>query len=168
MKISTCCAALIILAISILLPAPQAEAVVRIGMELPSGQFQDLRGNSVRLPDKTRGKVTVILFWALGCSSCREDLPAIDAVYRKFRAKGVEVLAINLGQLKGDVDKFAKEAGISYTMLLDLDKKSTQLYDVQGIPRTIILDRKGTIRFKIIGSTPPGLIRKYVQSLLDS
>ncbi|GAM07875.1 thiol-disulfide oxidoreductase ResA [Geobacter sp. OR-1] len=146
----------------------QSWGAVKIGMTLPAGQFRDLRGNSVRLPAATSGRITVILLWALGCSSCREDLPALDALYRKLKPRGVEVVGINIGQGKSDVEKFSREAGISYSLLLDPEKKSVALYDAAGIPRTIILDRNGTIRFKIIGSTPPELIRKYVTSLLDS
>lgn len=148
--------------------AASTAGTLRVGMNLPAGQFQDLRGNQVKIPEITRGKVTVIHFWALGCSSCREEMPAMDALYRKLRPKGFEIFAINSGQRKADIEIFARENGISYTILLDPDRKSTQLYEVAGIPRTLILDRNGTIRFKIIGVTPPELLRKYVTSLLDS
>jgi peroxiredoxin len=137
-------------------------------MSLPVGQFQGLKGGSIRLPDAVRGKVAVIHFWSLGCSSCREEMPAMDPLYRKLRARGVEIVAVNMGQGRSEIEKFARETGLSYSLLLDPEKQSVQLYDVAGVPRTIILDRNGTIRFKIIGSTPIELIRKYVTSLLDS
>ncbi|MBT0665602.1 TlpA family protein disulfide reductase [Geobacter pelophilus] len=159
---------LLLLLTLLFFPAGRAEAVVKIGMNLPAGQFQGLKGGSVRLPDAVRGKVAVIHFWALGCSSCREEMPAMDSIYRKLRARGVEIVAVNMGQGRSEVEKFARETGISYSLVLDPERQSVQLYDVAGIPRTIILDRNGTIRFKIIGSTPAELIRKYVTSLLDS
>jgi peroxiredoxin len=92
----------------------------------------------------------------------------MDPLYRKLRARGVEIVAVNMGQGRSEIEKFARETGLSYSLLLDPEKQSVQLYDVAGVPRTIILDRNGTIRFKIIGSTPIELIRKYVTSLLDS
>lgn len=151
----------------LLASALPAEAAVRVGTTLPAAQFVALKGAPIRLPDAVSGKVAVIHFWTIGCSSCKEEMPAMEALYRRLRGKGVQIIAVNVGQGKKDVEAFVREAGISYPVLIDTDRKSLQLLEVSGVPRTIVLDRSGVIRFKIIGSTPPELLGKYVQSLID-
>ncbi len=157
----------ILLLTALVITTIPAEAAVRVGNTLPEVQYSTLQGAPIRLPDSVRGKVAVIHFWSIGCSSCKEEMPAMESFYKRVRNKGVEIIAVNVGQGKKDVEEFVREAGISYPVLIDRERKSQQLLEVSGVPRTILLDRSGVIRFKIIGSTPPELLSKYVQSLID-
>jgi len=147
------------------LGASVASAAVRVGDVAPRLTLTDMKGIPFVIPDGIRGKVAIILFWTAGCSSCKEDMPALDALYREYRRKGLIVIAINTGQSPENVRAALTGLGVSYPVLLDQQNKSVGSYDVIGVPRIFILDRNSTIRLKIVGSTPRETIRKSIQSL---
>jgi cytochrome c biogenesis protein CcmG/thiol:disulfide interchange protein DsbE len=143
-----------------------AQTALRIGSPLPSATLPGITGAPVRIPESVKGKVFILHFWQVGCSSCKLEMPAMDDLYGKYRHKGLEVLAINIGQKKETVKAFAAELGASYPILIDADRKSETLYGVTDLPRTYVLDRSGTVRYRIMGSATPEMLKKLVLSLL--
>jgi peroxiredoxin len=139
---------------------------LRVGSKPPRVALASLNGSTVRVPDDFRGKVLMLHFWAGGCSSCKEEMPAMEKFYRQYGKKGLVILAVNVGQRKDSVQKLAKEMGISYPVLLDPDQKMAKSYDVVGVPRTYLIDRKGVIRYKILGSASDATLKKQILSLL--
>jgi len=142
-----------------------AAAALRVGDIPPRLALTDLKGAPFVIPDGIRGKVAIILFWTAGCSSCKEDIPALESLYREYQRKGLIVVAVNLGQSPDDVRTALAGLGVSYPVLIDQQSKSVAGYDVIGVPRVFILDRNSSIRLKIVGSTPRETIRKSIQSL---
>jgi thiol-disulfide isomerase/thioredoxin len=155
---------LLCLVLVLLLPGA-APAALKAGDAVPRITYSDMNGAPVVIPDAVRGKVAIILFWTAGCSSCREDMPALDALYREYRRKGLAIAAVNVGQPLESVRTALAGLAISYPVLLDQNSRSVAAYDVIGVPRVFILDRNSTIRLKIVGSMPRETIRKAIQSL---
>lgn len=143
-----------------------AWGALRTGDFAPKVKVTDLKGAQFVVPDSLRGKVSVILFWSVGCSSCLEEMPAMEALYREYQRKGLAIVAVNIGQTREIVREAISGRGLSYPILLDADNKMTESYDVAGVPRTVILDRNGIVRFKIIGSVPGSKLKKLFQSLM--
>jgi len=143
-----------------------ATAALRVGTPAPKIVLSDLKGVPTSLPDSLRGKVAIVHFWEAGCSSCKEDMPAMDGLYREYQRKGLAIVAVNVGQSRAVVQEALTGLGISYPVLLDSGRTSVAGYDIIGVPRTVIIDRNGIVRFKIIGSAPRSLLKKYIQSLL--
>jgi cytochrome c biogenesis protein CcmG, thiol:disulfide interchange protein DsbE len=139
---------------------------LRIGDVPPRAALPDLKGRTVRLPDDYRGKVLIIHFWAVGCSSCRVEMSAMESLHASYARKGLAVVAVNVGQSWDTVEKMVKTLGISYQVLLDKDRAMAQRYDVIGIPRTYLIDRSGIIRFKIVGESNEEFLRKRILSML--
>jgi cytochrome c biogenesis protein CcmG, thiol:disulfide interchange protein DsbE len=139
---------------------------LRIGNRLPVTAFRGIGGETVRLPDGVRGKVVILHFWQIGCSSCRLEMPAMDQLYGKHRRKGLEVLAVNVGQKREVVQQFARELGVSYPLLLDSEGKGAALFGVTDLPRTYVIDRGGTVRYRILGGATPEMLQKIILSLL--
>ncbi len=139
---------------------------LRVGSNPPRVALTSLTGTTVRVPDDFRGKVLMLHFWAGGCSSCKEEMPAMEKFHRQYGKKGLVILAVNVGQRKDVVRKLAKEMGISYPVLLDPDQIMAKNYDVAGVPRTYLVDRKGVIRYKILGSASDATLKKQILSLL--
>lgn len=139
---------------------------LRVGDYPPKISLTDLNGAPVRIPDDFRGKVLVIHFWTGGCSSCKEEMPAMDRIYRQYARKGLVILAVNVGEKKATVKSLAREVGVSYPVLLDPDKKGATGYDVVAVPRTYIVDRNGFIRYKVLGGASEQLLKKQILSLL--
>jgi len=143
-----------------------AEAALRIGTLLPSITLPGVAGAPARIPDNLRGKVVLLHFWAVGCSSCRKEMSALDGLYGAYRRKGLEILAVNVGQRREIVKTSAAELKVSYPILLDADRKAAVLFDVAGLPCTYILDRNGVIRYKIIGDAAGENLKKLILSIL--
>lgn len=144
----------------------RAQAALRIGDILPSFTFSGINGGPVRVPDNFRGKVIVFHFWTIGCSSCLEEMPAMNGLYGTYRNKGLEILAVNVGQPKETVKTYAAELKVLYPILIDPDLKSARTYSITDVPRTYLIDRNGVIRYKILGSVQPGVLKKLILSLL--
>ena len=146
--------------------SPAAELALRIGDLMPSHTLAALTGPAVTIPDDVRGKVTVVHFWTDSCGSCREEMPALDRLYAQYARKGLTIVAVNVGQSKPEVQKFVDTFRVSYPVLLDAGKESTRRYCVAGVPRTYILDRSGTIRYKILGEATEETLKKMIVSML--
>lgn len=139
---------------------------LKIGDNAPKAVLQDLKGANVSLPDAYKGKLVVLRFWADWCKSCEAEMPALDRVYKKYGDRGFVVLAINTGQTKEIAEDYAKKLNLSYPVLLDPASKVTKNYGVVGLPTTIIIDRDGRLKKKIIGETGGDAIEKIVAGLL--
>jgi cytochrome c biogenesis protein CcmG/thiol:disulfide interchange protein DsbE len=143
-----------------------AGAALRIGDTAPSIALSGVNGAPVRIPESLKGKVVILHFWQIGCSSCKLEMPAMDGLYGKYRRKGLEVLAVNVGQKNEAVKAFAAELGVSYPILIDMDGKSAVLYGVTDVPRTYVIDRSGVVRYRILGGATPEMLKKLILSLL--
>jgi cytochrome c biogenesis protein CcmG, thiol:disulfide interchange protein DsbE len=139
---------------------------LRIGDVPPSASLRNLKGETVTIPGQFRGKVVIIHFWAVGCSSCRVEMAAMESLNKAYSRKGLVVLAVNVGQSMDTVKKMTNSLGITYSVLLDSDKEMAQRYDVAGIPRTYLMDRRGIIRYKIVGESNEDFLKKRILSML--
>jgi len=143
-----------------------ADAALRIGSAPPPVTLTAVNGAAVRIPESLKGKVVVLHFWQIGCSSCKLEMPAMDVLYKQYRRKGLEVLAVNVGQRKEDVRTFAAELGVSYPLLIDADAKGSRLFGVTDVPRTYVIDRKGIVRYRIFGGATPEMLKRLILSLI--
>jgi len=116
-----------------------------------------------------KGKVVFLNFWATWCGPCRSEMPSMESVYKKFRDKGLEILAVNCAEDKATVSSFMKSEGFTFPALLDLDGRVSLNYGVQSIPTTFLIDRDGMIVLRLVGSidwnTPK--IHAALESLLS-
>jgi len=125
--------------------------MLRTGQTAPAFALNDINGKTIRVPEDVKGRTVAVRFWASWCKSCAAEMPELEKVYQNYSGKGLVILAVNIGQGKGDVEKFAKEHNLSYPLLSDPGQEVTKRYGVNSIPITFILDGKGVIRQKILG-----------------
>ncbi len=95
-----------------------------------------------------RGKVVLLNFWATWCPPCKAEMPDLEALYREYgAAHDFVVVGVNLQEDGAVVEKFARQAGLSFPILLDTDGEvSGQAYAVRSLPMSLIIDRDGYIR----------------------
>jgi cytochrome c biogenesis protein CcmG, thiol:disulfide interchange protein DsbE len=155
-----------VLLLVLLVASCPVEAALRIGSTLPSVTLLGTDGTPVRIPESVKGKVVILHFWQVGCSSCKLEMPAMDVLYKQYQRKGLEVLAVNVGQKKEVVRTFAAELGVRYPLLTDADTKSAALFGVTDVPRTYVIDRNGIVRYRILGGATPETLKKLILSLL--
>lgn len=119
-------------------------ANVRVGREAPDFELPDLDGSRVALSD-FRGDVVLINFWATWCPPCRVEMPEMEAVYRAHGDEGFEILGVDQREPRDLVAGFVNERGFSWTFLLDEDFDVSREYGATSIPRSILVDRDGTV-----------------------
>lgn len=119
-------------------------------VESPDFITEDAAGNRVDSAS-FRGKVVVLNFWATWCPPCRLEMPAMEQLYREFRDKGLEVVAVNFMESAELVRAFAEEQKLTYPMLLDNKAEIAERYGVMRLPETVLIGRKGELIAKTIG-----------------
>jgi len=122
-----------------------------VGAPAPEVTLKDLQGQEVRLSD-LRGKVVLLNFWATWCKPCKEEMPAMQAGYEKFRDQGFVVLAVNELEDTEKVIEHVRSHGHTFPVVMDHDNRVANRYGVVGLPASFIVDRQGIVREHIVGS----------------
>jgi thiol-disulfide isomerase/thioredoxin len=155
----------IILAADALLPRA-AFAAPKAGDTLPSLALPDMKSNRVTVPGAYSGKVIVLHFWATWCSYCLTEMTSIEVLYKNFEKKGFAPFSVNVGQQQDVIESYLGKLRPTYPIMLDADSSTARTYGVTVIPTTFIADRKGIIRYKVLGEITTTGLRKILQSLL--
>lgn len=127
----------------------------------PDVTVQDAKGAPVRLAE-LKGRVVLIDFWASWCPPCKASFPALDALYREYHDRGVEVVAINVDERRKDADTFLADHPHEMTVLFDPQGRAPSAFHVTAMPTSVLIDRSGNIRF-----THAGYTEKTLESYRD-
>jgi thiol-disulfide isomerase/thioredoxin len=137
-----------------------------VGYEAPNITLRDPSGRPIELK-QFRGRPVLVNFWATWCVPCREEMPELEQVYRRYQAEGLVVLAVSIDAeaSAGHVPDYLKEGSPavgSYTFPVALDTKQevARAYQLAGVPASFFVDRAGVIR-----AVQPGAMNR--QTLLD-
>ncbi len=135
----------------------------------PEFTLKDLAGHEVKLSDY-RGKVVLVDFWATWCGPCRAALPFVQKLHEDLASKGLQVLAVNLGEDPQTVLRFIEAKKMTFRVLLDEQEKVSQLYRVSAIPKTFLIDRKGQVVNIYEGYNPKREVeeREEIEQLLKT
>jgi peroxiredoxin len=104
--------------------------------------LKDLTGAEWSLKN-LRGKVVLVNFWATWCPPCRKEMPDMEALYQRFGARGLVILAIS-DEDAAKVQPFVATK-FGFPVLLDPGRKVNQLFRVEGIPKSFVYDRDGKL-----------------------
>ncbi len=115
-------------------------------LSTPSGQSDTL--------SQYKGQVVMLNFWATWCGPCQQEMPLLDQIYRQFKPAGFTLLGINVDTNEAAVLKLLARKPVSFTVLLDPKNSVSDEYHVEEMPSTIIIDRKGVIRYVHRGYKP--------------
>ena len=150
MKIGKSFAVLILTAA---LAAPLAAGTALDGKEAPDFALKSLGGENMRLSEY-RGEVVMINFWATWCGPCRQEMPLLDELYNRYQRVGFQLLGVNIDDDPRRAMEMAESLGISFPVLFDDRKQVSELYRVEAMPVTVILDRQGVVRYTHYGYKP--------------
>lgn len=122
----------------------------RIGERAPEFTLPSLSGQTVSL-SQFRGRVVILDFWASWCAPCRSTMPNLHTLWRDLAARGVDFVGVSLDRTASAATSYLSSNGFGDMIALwgSLDAAQTvaSLYGVRAIPRTIVIDRKGIVRF---------------------
>ncbi len=119
-------------------------------------------------PSNNSGKVLIMDFWATWCVPCKASFPKLDAIYKKHRAAGLEVVAINEDEDGKKIDAFVKETGVTFPIAMDPNGTAASTYGVDTMPTEFVVDRRGVVRYVHAGYHPDDVeaVDAEVQELL--
>lgn len=120
-------------------------------------------GENIRLSEY-RGQVVLINFWASWCGPCRQEMPHLDALHKKYAGLGFTVFGVNVEQDRAMADKTLRDIPVSFPILFDDANRVSELYAVDAMPVTVLVDRDGDIRFLHRGYKP-GYELEYEQQV---
>ena len=128
-------------------PMTKVNKVSRATFNLPNleGEYKN--------EENYKGSYILINFWATWCAPCVKEIPSLNNLYNRFKDKEkFKMIAINIGQSKEAVKKFLldKSLPIQFTVLLD-EKMELSDWNIQAIPTTFLVDKKGEIIYKVEG-----------------
>jgi len=121
-------------------PAPDFTLPARGGTNLSLSQY--------------KGQVVLINFWATWCGPCRQEMPLLDAMYKKYKGMGFTLIGVNVEPDSKGAEKFLQATPVSFPVAFDAESRVSKLYNVQGMPTTVIVDRKGNARVLHKGYRP--------------
>jgi thiol-disulfide isomerase/thioredoxin len=119
----------------------------------PGFRLQTLDGRTVSL-EELKGQVVMINFWASWCGPCRQEMPLLDKLYARYKPMGFTLLGVNVEPDPTLATGFLDKTPVTFPILLDKDSSVSKLYQVAGMPSTVIVDRKGNLRWVHKGYKP--------------
>jgi len=134
----------------LIITAPAFANASQVGTVAPDFSLPDLTGKTINL-QKFKGKVVLLDFWMPWCEPCREEFPALDALYKRYRNEGLEVIGINLDDSKTRLHEFLQKVPISFTILIDNKDRTRKSYFLEILPSAFIVGKDGVIRYVHIG-----------------
>ncbi|HRP08541.1 MAG TPA: TlpA disulfide reductase family protein [Gemmatimonadales bacterium] len=158
---------------SVALVAFVASCVQPIGVGSDAPDFQAVSlatGRQVSFDEAYRGQVTLVNIWATWCEPCKEEIPALDTLYRSLADRGFRLAAVSIDT--GDstaVRQFLDQFGVAFDVLHDPERNIERIYQTTGVPESYLIDRDGRIVRIVYGDHPWGspANRRIVESLLD-
>jgi thiol-disulfide isomerase/thioredoxin len=137
--------------------------------------FPDLEGRVVGSTDaRFRGKVLLVNISGSWCPNCHDEAPFLSALYKKYRAKGLEIVTLSFeeaDQLANPtrLRAFIATYGLDYTVLLagepdELAEKVPQAENLNAFPTTVLLGRDGRVRGVHAGFPSPGSGEFYTKA----
>jgi peroxiredoxin len=114
----------------------------------PDFSITDLQGNTLTLSGY-EGKVLFINFWATWCPPCRKEIPDFIEATRELKGEGLEILGISVDQMPAEaLLEWVRKTGINYPIALATPEIVRAYEPGEYIPATIVVDRKGVIRYR--------------------
>ncbi len=126
-----------------------AYAAPEIGAAAPTLVLTTLDGQTFDLA-KLRGKVVLVNYWATWCAPCRTEMPRLNAFYRRYYSRGLEIIGISI-DFPRDFAKAEKAAkAVGYPTALSKAVSEDGFGTPKGVPITWVIDADGKVRDRFI------------------
>ena len=150
-------------------PQPKQDVIAagEIGSRLPEFSVKDLRGREISSSD-LRGKVLLIDFWATWCQPCKKEMPGYQKLLERYGTRGMAVVGFKFDTMRDleDPVQFANRIGVRYPLAVAADDLKQKFGGIEGLPTTLLYDRDGILRNKVIGFEYTDIIESELKPLL--
>jgi len=102
-----------------------------------------LNSQPLRLSD-FKGRVVFLNFWATWCLPCKEEMPSMERLYRRYKERGLTILAVSVDAGgSAPVAAFVKELRLTFPIGLDPRLEVAGRYKIWALPSSFLIDRQG-------------------------
>jgi PKD repeat protein len=130
-------------------PAIPPETGIEVGQSAPAFSLKSFDGSIAQLADY-RGLVVLLSFWRSTCSSCRSAMPQLESLRATYDDRGLVVVTVNLDESESEAEDYLAANGYdAFIVLRGTLAEATavrELYEVDRIPYTYLIDRQGIVR----------------------
>jgi thiol-disulfide isomerase/thioredoxin len=147
-------------------PKKSVIAAGEIGSRLPDFSVRDLQGRQVSSAD-LRGKVVLIDFWATWCQPCKKEMPGYQKLADRYGPRGFAVVGFKLDTMMDTENPvlFARKIGVRYPLVVAAQDLKQKFGGIEGIPTTMLYDRDGILREKVVGFEYTNVIESEITPL---
>ena len=132
----------------------------------PELELENINGDVESLKD-FHGQVLLVNNWATWCPPCKAEMPTLASYFSAHAHEGFMVIAIEAGDPRDQVAKFAEDFNLPFTVWLDPSSKALNAFRNGNLPSSYVVDRNGTIRYAWTGEINQEMLEKYVTPLLS-
>ena len=123
------------------------------GGPAPAFTLSALDGSQAAL-SQYKGQVVMVNFWATWCGPCQQEMPLLDQMYKKYKPAGFTLIGVNVDKEAPPVKELLARKPVSFPVMLDPANQVSKAYHVDEMPSSVIIDRKGQIRYVHRGYRP--------------
>ena len=135
-----------------------------IGQKVPAFTLTSFDGEEYNTADY-EGKVILVNFWASWCKPCEQEAFELEAAWQMYQPRGdVIFLGVDYVDTEPEALAFIRQFGITYPNGPDLRTRISQMFRIQGVPETYIIDREGRLAYVKKG---PFLSLSEIQTAVD-
>ncbi|HEY4817775.1 MAG TPA: redoxin domain-containing protein [Candidatus Acidoferrum sp.] len=140
-----------------------------IGSHLPVFDLKDLRGHETSSAE-LKGKVVLIDFWATWCQPCKKEMPGYQKLLERYGPLGFVIIGFKFDTMADTEDplQFAHRIGVRYPLAIASDELKQRFGGVEGLPTTMLYDREGILRKKVVGFEYPEAFESAIKPLLGT
>jgi thiol-disulfide isomerase/thioredoxin len=106
--------------------------------------------------------VVLLNFWASWCGPCRQEMPLLDRLHHRYEDTGFAVIGVNVEGDAAPAQGIVDQTQVTFPILIDDGQKVSEMYNLQAMPSTVVIDRDGVVRYIHLGYKP-GDEAKYVE-----
>ena len=131
----------------------------------PQFELASLGGGTVS-SSSFAGKVVLLEFWATWCTPCVAQARILEPLHRDFADRGVEFVAINLGEDPRTVAEYVERTPFPYEVLLDPRDELSSRLGIYALPTVMIVDAAGELAFNQPGLASGELLRRVLEETI--
>ena len=133
----------------------------------PNFTLKSNTGKNIKLSE-LRGQVVLLNFWASWCGPCRQEMPLLEKLQKRYSALGFTVLGVNVEEDSSKAKSLLKDIPVSFPILFDMQNTVSKQYNVSAMPSTVMIDRNGNMRYLHKGYKPgdEAQYKKWVKPLV--
>jgi peroxiredoxin len=130
-----------------LIGMPALALAVEVGEPPPEINLPDLNSGKKISLAALRGKVVVIDFWASWCAPCKEEMPVLESLYKRFKDKDLVIIGVSVDNEAANAKKFLSGVKVSFPIVHDAGHVVADKFKPPRMPTSYVIDKTGKIRF---------------------